>query len=285
MPRIALIGGPEIASYTVADELWRLINKHTKTAFTFSVISLVNEEAAIAFFEYFVQQEDFLGFNVALPYKQLFAKLVRKKANGQIEQDIVNTVYKFKGNILGANTDPLGIVSALENRTDITSIKSCLMLGAGGAGRATAEHLSKHFGIVVALHDPFVLGTDLELMSDRTYDLVINATPLGKVPLNEAAKHSASPLNTMELQRISHGGTVVQEMNYFPEATQLLNIGHSLGLYTVSGKEMLTYQALESWSRYFGLAYSQQAATDILDAMTNYLNQKDQLMQGRSTNE
>ena len=295
MYKLALVGGESIRQYTVADKLWQILGERTQESFQFEVIPLKDENEAKQFFQNFINDDSFRGFNIALPWKSLFAGMVDEVITGD-QLPIINTVYKSGKRVLGDNTDPLGVVASIRLRHDMNEFKRCLILGAGGAGTATAHYLSSQLKIAIYIFDtaaPSLGNVDginvlsgLEELSTHKYDLIVNATPRGKYYLATSINNFESPLDRDLLRKVSLPHTVVQEMNYMPRKTLLLQLAESLQLETIPGEAMLVAQALESMQRYFGRPTSRDLATYATDAIATHIKQQEsailKLKQGAS---
>jgi shikimate dehydrogenase len=143
------------------------------------------------------------GANVTLPHKRAAADLVNELTPRAQRADAVNTIIARDGELIGDNTDGVGLIRDLTHNLRLTlQTPRVLMLGAGGAARgALAPLLALQPAILVIanrtstraveLAQEFAdLGTvsgtafgDLEPVAP--FDLVINATSAslkGEVP-------------------------------------------------------------------------------------------------------
>lgn len=282
--KLGLIGGKDIGNYTIANYLWNKISSLSGIKFNFDIVPLTSKEEVCKFYWEFLENSDFLGFNVALPWKGFLADLVGNDRASSLYQ-FINTVYKEKNSILSTNTDPLGIVNPLIKLTDIKN-KKILILGAGGAGCATAVYLVEKYRCKVFIFDIagvnnnclkvlVKLKTYHELLSHK-YDVIINATPVGKYYLNTPPVMFCSPLGISMLKRITKPESIVQEMNYFPLKTELLTFALNLKLRVISGTEMLMNQALESFKKYTGFCLSEDKKEKLLKYINEVAYEKEQ---------
>lgn len=276
MNKLALIGGKEIKKYTVADVLWKIISKYTKVDFFFEIISISNEKSLEKFYRGFKANNNFIGFNIALPWKNKMAKIL-----GSI--DTINTVYKYNNNVFGINTDVIGVCKSLNYLIGPKNFSKVLILGAGGAGLATANYFSKYTKSQIYIYDILpiskVPGSIIQLKSldeleRNQYDLIINATPLGKY-YNSKIEMFSSPIDLNILRKITTDNTVLQDMNYLPEKTLFLQLGDLLNLKTVSGVFMLVFQALDSFKKYFGFEVKKEQADKIILEMIKCVHKKE----------
>lgn len=285
MNKIALIGGKELTKYSVANVLWRIINNASdKVKFDFSMYELESSEDLASFFSEYKNNCDFIGFNVALPWKSEIVQYLDFVDLTNEFPSIINTVYKTNNSIHGDNTDILGIRNGLAfSGIKLNNIKDVLVLGLGGAGTATSVYLSM-LGMNIYGYDLVQKNTiegikvckSIEEIESRKYDLIINATPVGKYYFDKTPLAFESPVSLMMLKKIVHESTVIQEMNYFPTKTLLLEMGNQLGLNTVSGVLMLVFQALESYYKYFNVRLSETQVNNIVKEMVQYAINKEQ---------
>ena len=61
-----------------------------------------------------LKEERIRGFNVTIPYKKVIIDFVDELEESSLKSNAVNTVYKAKNKIIGANTDGLGFISSLQ---------------------------------------------------------------------------------------------------------------------------------------------------------------------------
>lgn len=135
------------------------------------------------------------GCNVTLPHKRAAADLVNELSPRAQRADAVNTIVRRDGELLGDNTDGVGLVTDLRQNLRLAlDSPRILMLGAGGAARGALGPLLDQLGpraLVIANRTPeraVELAREFEDMGPVTgaafadahsalpFDLVINAT-------------------------------------------------------------------------------------------------------------
>lgn len=200
------------------------------------------------------------GANVTIPYKQAVMDHLDVIAPEAVRARAVNTIVNERGRLGGYNTDIAAIRSAAEQAGVDVDAANVVILGAGGAARATAAALAGGQltfvarrpseadvpGKVVAWDDPAVPALT------RSADLLVNATPLGR--------HEEMPLRPAALPK---AGAVI-DLVYVTGGTPLVRKARSLGLPTVDGWEVLLGQGAISF-----LLWTGQSAP--LDAMRQTL--------------
>lgn len=156
----------------------------------------------------------------------------------------VNTVVNKKNRLIGYNTDWIGAVAALELATTLDK-KKVAILGAGGAAKAIAFGLRERGtdisifardikkASVLARRVGAVSLTFEEIANVVDYDIIVNATPIGKFPFQNISLVPASCLNSDQ---------VVMDAVYLPLKTRLLVEAEKIGAKIVPGMEMLLHQ-------------------------------------------
>lgn len=203
---------------------------------------------------------DVAGANVTIPYKQAVMNELDLVAPEALRARAVNTIVNEGGRLGGYNTDIAAIRSAVEQVGVEPESANAVILGAGGAARATAAALDGAHLTFVARRpaDADVPGTvvawdDRSVPSlTRAADLLVNATPLGR--------RDEMPLRPAALPR---AGAVI-DLVYATGGTPLVRKARSLGLPTVDGWEILLGQGAISF-----LLWTGQSAP--LDAMRETL--------------
>ena len=197
-----------------------------------------------------------------MPYKQaIMAYMDHYDPLAKIVSS-VNTVVNEENKLVGYNTDAMGAMQALREKTNLIG-KKALVMGAGGAARAIAYSL-KEFGTDVyifnrtkekaeALADEFDIETiEFRFIPKADFDIIINATPVGSLPDAEA-----SLLHVGQIP--SHA--VVMDVVTNPIETQLLKEAKKAGAQTISGERMLLHQAIGQ----FELWFSKKAPVKVME--------------------
>jgi 3-dehydroquinate dehydratase/shikimate dehydrogenase len=193
------------------------------------------------------------GFSVTIPHKQ--AILPRLDSCDALARRLgaVNTVVVRGGRLRGYNTDYRGVVAALARRVRLPG-SHALLVGAGGAARAAVFALADAGAQVSILarraeraralaREAGAAAVTRGELRRRSFDLIVNATPLGMAP------DRRSPLRSNELN-----APVVFDMVYRPLRTPLLRLAAERGLRTISGVEMLVAQGVAQWELWTGRA-------------------------------
>ena len=202
------------------------------------------------------------GFSVTMPYKldiigymddyDPLAKIIKS----------VNTVVNKDNKLIGYNTDAMGAMQALKEKTSIKR-KRALVMGAGGSARAIAYSL-KEFGADVyvfnrtekkanELADEFdVESIPYRMIPEAEFDIVVNATPIGSAPNTEESLLHAEQISPK---------AVVMDIVTNPIETQLLKEAKKAGAVPISGERMLLHQAALQFKLFFG----KEAPLDVME--------------------
>lgn len=204
------------------------------------------------------------GLNVTAPHKEVAASLVDQLTPAAALAGSVNTVVFSSEGALGATTDGLGLVRAIE-RTCTAVPHRVLVLGTGGAARAIVAALigagsvvmvsgrneSAGRALVAALSGVGPGTVAFAPMTTRAIepvlaeaDLLVNATPVGS---NSLPGQSPLPPRVVPAT-----GSVVFDVVYRPRMTPLLQLAEEMGCTIVFGLEMLLEQAALSFKMWTG---------------------------------
>jgi shikimate dehydrogenase len=209
---------------------------------------------------------DFGGLNVTIPHKESIIPLLDEIDDEARLIGAVNTVQFIQKRLRGYNTDCIGFLKALEPFRSSINGTQFVILGAGGAARAAAYVLLKHFRttqIVIAsrstnrakdLIDQFKGINQAKLaavsLSDAQLprivngsDVIINATPAGMFPNIDEMPNSDLTFRN---------GQIVVDLIYRPLETKFLRRASNDGAITVSGLEVFVHQGARSFEIWTG---------------------------------
>jgi shikimate dehydrogenase len=196
------------------------------------------------------------GLSVTMPHKVAAYDAVDERTLVAEDLRAVNCVYRRGGLLVGDNTDGPGFVDALavDEGVELHG-RRCVLLGAGGAGRAVARALGAGGAaeVVVVNRSPEPARRAAELAGDvgrigdhgdvAGADLVVNATSLGMAGGEE---QGSLPVDADLL----HAGQVVFDLVYHPLETPLLAAARARGAEAVNGVGMLVHQAAHAFVRW-----------------------------------
>lgn len=183
------------------------------------------------------------GLSVTMPHKADAARACDELTADAAALEVVNTVVlRADGSLWGDSTDGEGLVRSLTDAGLDVNGRSVLLLGAGGAARATALALGRAGAqLTVAARRPEAAAAAAELspgsahagldaVATADFEIVVNATPLGMAgePLPIDAPGS---------------GQWAVDLVYHPAVTPFLAAAEAAGAQVVGGIGMLIHQA------------------------------------------
>ena len=194
------------------------------------------------------------GLSVTIPHKVAVMDLLDEIDEMAQKIGAVNTVVNRDGRLFGYNTDCLGAIHALEEKTEIAG-KNVLMIGAGGAARAIGFGILARGGNLTILNiledEGTRLSADLGVpyyhlseFGRFDYDILIHTTPVGMSP-----DVDKMPVDPEKLQ----SGKVVMDIIYNPLETKLLSESKKIECTTVDGVSMFVYQGVAQFEMWTGV--------------------------------
>ncbi|MGB3863328.1 MAG: shikimate kinase [Candidatus Aminicenantaceae bacterium] len=205
---------------------------------------------------------DLSGMNVTSPFKQTLLQKLDKTGPAAAAIGAVNTVVKDGGLLKGFNTDHVGVTSSLKGLGLRLQERNCLVLGAGGAGRAAAYGLIQEGANVI--------------LANRTYDKAVQAAEkLGcqAIPLDDlrallnkteiVVSALAPRINPIQKEwlRPSH---VVLDANY--PHSPLSTMAQSQDCTVIRGEEWLLNQAIPVYKLFTGREANRKSMEDALSS-------------------
>jgi shikimate dehydrogenase len=203
---------------------------------------------------------------VSLPHKVAVMEHLDEVDPTALRIGAVNTVTRRDGRLLGANTDWLGAVRALERETELDG-RHAVVLGAGGSARAVVFGLRERGARVTVLNRTperaealaAALGAEaagpLKELGSTRYDVLVNTTSVG-------LRSDTSPVPADAIDP----DAVVMDAVYDPVRTRLLLDAASRGARVISGKWMLVHQAAEQLELWTGRSAPLQVMAEAFDA-------------------
>lgn len=193
------------------------------------------------------------GVSVTMPHKQKVMKYLNKIDKRAKKIGAINTIVNNNGKLTGYNTDWVGAIRALEEKTKLKN-KRVAVIGAGGAARAIVYGLT-HKGAKVKIFNRSLIHAkklardfnceygNLDQLSEiSVMDIIINATSVG---MNE----NKSPVEKSLLNK----NQIIFDIVYSPKETRLIKDAKKEGAKVILGYEMFLYQGVEQFKLYTGL--------------------------------
>lgn len=242
MPLLGLIGNP--LSHSRSPELFsEFFRKEGAPDWEYRLFPLQSINDLPSLLE---KHPDLRGFNVTIPYKTAIIPFLDEISPEAREVGAVNTVSIVRKNsrysLIGYNTDVFGFESLLLSAHAETS-KKALVLGYGGAAKAVGYVLNKYsisHSIVSRNPQPDQIRYDeIDEITLKTHDLILNTTPLGMHHLKNECPHI--PYDGITPNHIAI------DLIYNPEITLFMEKAISQGARAFNGWLMLLKQAEKAW--------------------------------------
>ena len=193
------------------------------------------------------------GISVTMPLKQEIMAHLEKTDPLSAKIGACNTVLRAQdGKLYGFNTDVAGITGPLEKRLSLRGAK-VLVLGAGGAARAAVFGLRDKGAEVFILNRTSETAQKLarqsgsktikkDAVAKTSFDVIINATPIGMAGIKAPQLLEAKDLNTK----------LVFDLVYNPLETPLIRMARQKGIPIVTGVEMFVQQGARQFEIFTG---------------------------------
>lgn len=189
------------------------------------------------------------GFNVTVPYKEVFFDKLDWISKEAQEIGAVNTVVIKDFKSYGYNTDYYGVFKIFEKCKINVEGKTCYILGSGGAAKSVIVALKdlKAKKIVVVSREPNkildIFNGKFPYVEVVNYDkieggdIIINTTPVGMFP-----NVDKTPVEKEVIKKFK----VAIDLIYNPNKTKFLQIASECGLTIENGLSMLIKQAIKA---------------------------------------
>lgn len=219
------------------------------------------------------------GLNVTIPHKQSVIPFMDKLGESAKRYNSVNCISNDNGKLTGYNTDCDGFLMSAEK---LPISENVAVLGCGGVGRMMAIETALHGGkltlavipqdvknaqilmaeILSKCSDASVKIADIATLDD-SFDLIINATPVGMYP---EVDNCAISDNLIEKC------SSVFDAIYNPTETLLMKKARSQGKIAVGGASMLVYQAVKAHEIWYGGKFKTEDIDPIIKAVEDSVN-------------
>ncbi|MBR6624501.1 MAG: shikimate dehydrogenase [Ruminococcus sp.] len=222
---------------------------------------------------------EYLGMNVTIPHKQAVISLMDELGDSAKRYSSVNCIKNDNGRLIGYNTDCDGFLRSVEL---LPISGKVVVLGCGGVGRMMAIETALHGGALTLAIRPddikkaqILMAEILEKCSgasvkiadisalDGSYDLLVNATPVGMFPKTNACAVS---------DKVIENSLSFFDAVYNPTETLLMKKARALGKTAVGGASMLVYQAVKAHEIWYGGSFSTEDISEIILEVENEVN-------------
>ncbi len=263
-----IIGNSRIGKYSVAPVMWKALFKKLDIPIKYFIISSNNRQIISHKINILKKDNDFIGANVAVPWKKTAYDLC-DKSHLFDKLKVVNIILKNnKNELIGYNSDGMGLIESIKKCTFIKG-KNIVLFGSGGSAQTIPLHLLKNGAkklyvndvvsskatTLVSIYSPLFKRekasircfsrNDIENRIKKA-DILINATPCGMVGYRQRY-----PFNKKFIKKMKKTCFVIDTV-YNPQETPLLKKAKNYGNLICEGYNMLIEQAAVSFSYAFG---------------------------------
>lgn len=210
----------------------------------------------------FLENTDFTGINVTIPYKKDVIAFCDTLSPCAQNMGAVNTIVRDnKGKLIGYNTDYYGFHTMLQKSGLSVDTKKVLVLGSGGAS-ATATAVLRELGAKTVVVSRTGENNYTNLSKHTDAAVIVNCTPVGMYPDVEN-----SPLDISIFPRLEG----VLDLIYNPANTRLLQQAENRNLVGINGLWMLIAQAKRSAELFTGTQIDDSVINTIYTRMQNQM--------------
>jgi 3-dehydroquinate dehydratase/shikimate dehydrogenase len=205
-----------------------------------------------------IREVPIAGLSVTMPFKQEILKHLQKTDPLSERIGACNTVVRSQeGKLYGFNTDVAAVVRPIEKRLALKGAK-VLVVGAGGAARAAIYGLREKGAEVHILNRTPATAQKLareakaktvkrEQMAKSSFDVIVNATPVG---MRGARKQEPGSQTLLEPDEIN--ARLVFDLVYNPIDTPLIRAAREKGIPVITGVEMFVHQGARQFEIWTG---------------------------------
>jgi shikimate dehydrogenase len=275
--RFALIGGE--VKHSLSAKLHKIISEGS---YEYDLIKVDKTDDLLSV----LQNTEYDGFNVTIPYKVEAAKLMDVLSPEAEKIGAVNTVKRLPdGRLAGFNTDIYGFMSMVGDMP----ARPAMVFGTGGASHAVREGLLQLGAteIISVTRDPakifreasagsgetertaeLVLDTSTVISYDEMWEyaekarpaVIVNATPVGMYPGNGVSPLDQAAWNGSEEEAplFPECAELAVDLIYNPYRTKFAQDAEASGVKAVTGLEMLIRQAIKSSEIWRGIEFGEE---------------------------
>jgi shikimate dehydrogenase len=201
--------------------------------------------------------QKFTGANVTLPFKKEAYQLATTHSGHARIAEAVNTLEFKEDEIIGHNTDGIGLVRDLEQNLDThLKNKKILLIGAGGAAEGVIYSMLEKKPTELTLTNRTieksnVIQNKMDVHA-KSFNVNLNVTEITKCPhqyFDVIINATSASLINAELHmdpKVFHEGSLAYDMMYGKE-TSYIREARSQGSKTSDGLGMLVEQAAEAF--------------------------------------
>lgn len=197
---------------------------------------------------YLFNELGLIGMNVTAPFKQAVIGHLDHIDPAARKIGGVNTVVREPDGLKGYNTDHLGVTRSLHNRGIVIGGKNCIVIGAGGAGRAAV------YGLMQEKADVTIVNRTHGKAIKAARHFGCRAAKIETLPELLKTTHILVSTLSAAVDRIPgewlHPRLVVFDANY--KQSPLSQKAQTVGCTVIKGEEWLLNQAVPAYRHFLG---------------------------------
>lgn len=228
-----------------------------------------------------------VGMNVTVPYKSAVMEAVSETDAEACRIGAVNTLVRTDTGYKGYNTDVIGLRRELQEAGVTLAGEQVVILGAGGAARATAMMCAADgVSTLCILNRNREKAEELAaavracmLQKDTASGMYIQALGLEEYEQLQGKEHivfqcTSVGLSPWEDEAVIEARTFYQKLKcavdliYTPRQTKFMKLAEHEGVRAMNGSKMLVYQAIASYELWNGMTIPEQIVNELLGYLT-----------------
>jgi shikimate dehydrogenase len=209
--------------------------------------------------EYFVKNTELDAYCITIPYKKdvmPYLDVISPEAQSIGAVNVV--VRKSDNKLYGYNTDYFGFDYMVKSSGVSLKGKKAVVFGRGGAAATIFAYL-RDMGVRQTVSFGSKDNTPENLAPHLDAEIIVNASPVGMYPHNNASPCSLSSFSKCE---------AVFDLIYNPARTSLMIEAEKLGITAVGGISMLVAQAAKAFEHFTGDDYESGIIESIISDIT-----------------
>ena len=216
-----------------------------------------------------IRKLNIIGANITTPFKEEIIPLLDELSTDAEQIGAVNTILNDNGHIKGFNTDFVGVVKAIvEFGIDIFG-KRCLVLGAGGASKATV------YGLVNAGAEVIIANRTLSKAQEISNHFGCNVISLDEInDLNGVDVIVSTLLPNVSLPNIHWDKNVKLFIDANYRKSILSEEVQNAGIKVIRGDRWLIHQAIAAFNIYTGFEPQVELLNAAFNLKLDYHNAK-----------
>jgi len=249
----AVIGNP--IHHSLSPQIHRAFAKETVLHIEYESILSPPDEFKNAIHKLIAQKLN--GANITLPFKKEAYELAGQHSNHARIAEAVNTLEFKDDQIIGHNTDGIGLVRDLEQNLNINlKSKKILLIGAGGAAEGVIYSILEKKPSELTLTNRTIKKSHViqNKMDEhaKSFDVNLNVIEITRLPhqyFDLIINATSTSLNNTDLainHKVFHKSSLAYDMMYGKE-TSFIREAQSQGSKTSDGLGMLVEQAAEAF--------------------------------------